>query len=274
MRDHSYLLCIRELLWQEALARRAEKWLDDTRRRQAACRKTAAARAASVGAGLLLQKAVADYQRAAGVGDSGARGRLLQQPEASSQAAYSLAPGHCPVQHLSVSQLLWELEAGQLEPFPLSYTYGPCGKPYLEGIPLFFSLSHSGEYVLCAVSEKDIGADIQKMQPVDYGKLAGRFYAREECSLLEQCATNEEGQVLFYRLWARKESLGKLTGQGVAGVLDKPVWPEGAWERQVAAYGARAEGKPDEGGPEGIYIWQDLPCPLGYQAAICRQTGL
>ena len=27
------------------------------------------------------------------------------------------------------------------------------GKPYLQGLPVHFSLSHSGEFVLCAISE-------------------------------------------------------------------------------------------------------------------------
>ena len=37
--------------------------------------------------------------------------------------------------------------------------YNEYGKPYLESGGLFFNLSHSGEYVACAISDKEIGID-------------------------------------------------------------------------------------------------------------------
>ena len=42
--------------------------------------------------------------------------------------------------------------------------YGVHGKPYLENVPFYFNISHSGEYVICAYDDKPVGADIQLMK--------------------------------------------------------------------------------------------------------------
>ena len=55
-----------------------------------------------------------------------------------------------------------------LRPFGLreqdaEITLGAHGKPYLAGRDdLFFSLSHSGSIALCAVSDRELGADVQE----------------------------------------------------------------------------------------------------------------
>ena len=105
----------------------------------------------------------------------------------------------------------------------LRYHYGKAGKPYWDGIPLFFSLSHSGDLVGLAVSEQEIGLDVQKVTGADWKKLAERFFAEEEQKELEKlCETSEElGRKEFFRLWCQKESYGKLTGEGVLPYLRK-----------------------------------------------------
>ena len=107
----------------------------------------------------------------------------------------------------------------------LRYRYGKDGKPYWDGIPLFFSLSHSGDLVALAVSEQEIGLDVQEMTGADWKKLAKRFFADEEQEeLWRLCEPSEEsGQREFFRLWSRKESYGKLTGEGVLPYLQKRV---------------------------------------------------
>ena len=44
-----------------------------------------------------------------------------------------------------------------------SLKYGENGKPYLAGRSLFFNLSHSENTVICAVSEREIGVDAEKV---------------------------------------------------------------------------------------------------------------
>jgi 4'-phosphopantetheinyl transferase len=52
------------------------------------------------------------------------------------------------------------------------------GKPYLKEYPNFnFNISHSGEYVLCAVDDKSIGIDVEEEgKHIDYEEIAKNFF--------------------------------------------------------------------------------------------------
>lgn len=102
----------------------------------------------------------------------------------------------------------------------LQYRYGAQGKPYLVDYPqLSFSLSHSGSLVACAVSEQEIGLDVQEYVKVKKG-LAERFFTKEECALLHEQTDTKAYEKLFFRLWSIKESYMKLTGLGMKKGLD------------------------------------------------------
>lgn len=217
-----YLLNIEELIQGDADLR-ADSMLhkvDEARREKVLSAKTDQGKAAELGAGLLLQKAVQDWKK--------------DKPEQSLR-----------IRSYTVSDLSSELT----EPFHLTYRYGDKGKPYFENIPLFFSLSHSGEYVLCAVSRQEVGADIQRIQSADVLKLANRFFSEPECRALERCESDREQQGLFFGLWSRKEAYGKLTGEGVTAVLGKDVQSADA-KRDVE--------------------WIDVSPPEGYALAVCH----
>lgn len=94
---------------------------------------------------------------------------------------------------------------------------GEEGKPYLRDYPdVSFSLSHSGDYVLCAVSEDCVGADIQKKEPLK-ADIASRFYSDAERKLI---ACSEDSLTAFYHIWVLKESYVKYTGKGLSEGLD------------------------------------------------------
>lgn len=102
-------------------------------------------------------------------------------------------------------------------PLSLSYTYGENGKPYLKNIPnTYFSLSHSGDYVICAISDEEIGADIQEHRKVKED-IATRFFSEEDKILLNKEKNNND---LFYQMWAVKEAHMKLTGLGMRQGMD------------------------------------------------------
>ena len=88
------------------------------------------------------------------------------------------------------------------------------GKPVLRGFPdLHFSLSHSGNAVLCALDRHPVGADIEMIRRRNLEHLLSVFSDRERASI-EQAASPE---LCFTRLWTRKESYLKLTGEGLTG---------------------------------------------------------
>ena len=109
---------------------------------------------------------------------------------------------------------------------PLEISRGEGGKPRIAGGPEF-SLSHSGERVLCALSDEAVGADIQQLRPYDPA-LVRRFFTAEEGAWLEE---QRERDLAFSLLWSLKESYVKLLGSGIAGAhLDSftvEVLPDG-----------------------------------------------
>lgn len=102
------------------------------------------------------------------------------------------------------------------EPLSLTYTYGENGKPYLRDFPsVFFSLSHSGQYVLCAVSDGEVGADIQR-HCGEKKSVAERFFSQEDREAIQEGARRGRSpEEMFYRIWAVKEAYLKLTGEGL-----------------------------------------------------------
>ena len=99
---------------------------------------------------------------------------------------------------------------------PLELSEGLYGKPFLPKAPEFrFNLSHSGDMVLCAVSDRDVGCDIEEMTHVSL-KMAERFFYREEYQRILSCPTEEEQREMFFRLWTLKESFVKASGEGLA----------------------------------------------------------
>lgn len=89
---------------------------------------------------------------------------------------------------------------------------GTHGKPEVNG--LYFNLSHSGDYVVCAVSDQSpVGCDLELIKEVD-SRVAERFFSlkeREYLALVPQENYDEE----FLRLWTMKESYVKMTGEGM-----------------------------------------------------------
>ncbi len=218
----------------EALLARAFLCVDEERREKARRMRPGRARAASLGAGLLLQAAVRKVIGAAGVEAPAGRHRaafdMAEEPEEREQESDEQEPGdgnpgaaegEGKIERNSVNKLLEFLE--NKPPIPLAYRYGENGKPYFRELPFYFNLSHSGDYVFCAVSTEEMGADIQQHCGKDIEKLARRFFSGREAAALEQAGADRKG--LFYRLWARKEAYGKLTGKGVVWALGVDFLP-------------------------------------------------
>ena len=104
--------------------------------------------------------------------------------------------------------------------FPLHIEATKSGKPYLIEPPLFFNLSHSSDYVACAIADFEIGLDIQNIRPVSM-PLARRFFSKEE---LRKLQASEHPDKVFTLLWSLRESYWKATGRGIAGDMNVAVY--------------------------------------------------
>ena len=94
-----------------------------------------------------------------------------------------------------------------------------AGRVFIEGFaddePPFYSVSHTGgaEDGIAAVAVAEtypIGLDIQQIDPaVNWRRIAERRFPAEEWALLS-AMPDEEGRMLFFTLWAIKESFVKM----------------------------------------------------------------
>ncbi len=97
---------------------------------------------------------------------------------------------------------------------------GANEKPYLaDGEGLFFNLSHSGTKVLCALSDGEIGCDVEQVLE-SRARVAQRYFHPLEIQALNQCKNPQAQMALFYKLWTLKESFLKVTGLGFQLPLD------------------------------------------------------
>ena len=85
-------------------------------------------------------------------------------------------------------------------------------KPYFPGGP-HFNLSHSGHYVVMAVSDCPVGIDIEQIHPVKDSLI--NILNTDEKAFVHK---HKEPYRAFFHLWTRKESLMKCTGEGIAAI--------------------------------------------------------
>lgn len=98
----------------------------------------------------------------------------------------------------------------------LRFSYTDRGKPLCPETGLHFSLSHSGFFVACAVSSREIGADIEALRPIRPA-LAKRVCTPEELRYISP--GGEFDSARFLAVWTAKEAYCKYTGQGIAADL-------------------------------------------------------
>lgn len=115
------------------------------------------------------------------------------------------------------------------------------GKPFIPGLPdIHFNLSHSGDYMACAFSDREVGLDLQEhSRPhTSLVRIAKRFFsAREYEAILAlppehssvgpghpKSAADFDNSArrlsLFYKLWTIKEAYLKYLGCGLRGGMN------------------------------------------------------
>ncbi len=94
------------------------------------------------------------------------------------------------------------------------------GKPCVEDCPYHFNLSHSGDYLLLAVGDTPVGADIEKITKIR-PKTVEKYFSPSE-----QDQVKKNGTKVFFELWCNKESYIKYTGEGIKGLSRNLVYPQ------------------------------------------------
>jgi 4'-phosphopantetheinyl transferase len=96
--------------------------------------------------------------------------------------------------------------------------YSNKGKPFLmDREDVRFNVSHSGNWVVVALSDRRVGIDIEEIKPAKI-KIAKRFFTDSEYSdLVSREKSDQPGY--FFELWTCKESYLKALGKGLTKSL-------------------------------------------------------
>lgn len=98
------------------------------------------------------------------------------------------------------------------------FKYNKFGKPYFEsGSSYYFNLAHSGDWLVCAWSSKEVGIDIEQVTPDNFDMdVVRHFFSQGEYQKINSQKNKNNQICLFYEYWTLKESYLKLLGKGLS----------------------------------------------------------
>ena len=147
-----------------------------------------------------------------------------------------------------------------------SFTQAESGKVLLadaEELMIDFNLSHSGDKVMCAISDCTVGCDVEAVK--ENTKVAKRFFTAKEAELAQGNAE------MFTRIWTLKESFIKATGEGLSRPLDSF---EICFEEAESGI-LKVSGVTGDGIETGTFSLYEIDCNDGYRYSVCvKGTGL
>lgn len=95
----------------------------------------------------------------------------------------------------------------------IRFRTGKTGKPYAENVKVEFSISHSGNIAVCAISDKPVGIDIECIKDININVAKRLFTHDEQNYVFEKWALAKQR---FFEVWTRKEAYVKMLGKGVS----------------------------------------------------------
>lgn len=130
----------------------------------------------------------------------------------------------------------------------LSVAENAFGKPAFDAaLGIHFSLSHAGERVMAAVSDAEVGCDVERIVTIDGGMLNAGLTDAERMHLAALSSADRDHG--FVCLWVRKESYVKAVGKGA----------------EIGFSTFSALGTP----PSPGWIWRDFDFADGYLGCVC-----
>jgi 4'-phosphopantetheinyl transferase len=97
-------------------------------------------------------------------------------------------------------------------PLDIDISLGIQGKPQVAGLE--FNLSHSGDFVAYAISDRPVGIDIEQVRAMDLSGIVQRFFAPSEFIAWQKLSPTEQ-ELAFFRTWTVKEAYLKAIGTGL-----------------------------------------------------------
>lgn len=146
-----------------------------------------------------------------------------------------------------------------LDPMHIEIIRNAYGKPFLKDHDnLHFNVSHSGHWIVCAVSQDPVGIDVEKMEAIDMD-IAKRYFHENEFNALLHCDPSVR-LPRFFDLWTLKESYIKAVGKGLHLPLDS---------FSMELQGGEWEWAPVVGENGETYYFKQYAVEEGYKLSVC-----
>ena len=99
-----------------------------------------------------------------------------------------------------------------LEPSEVNIKNKRNGKPFADGLDIHFSISHSAQMAICAISDVPVGVDIEKIRSAP-SSVVERCFTEDEKAYLDSKEKDRDKR--FFEIWTKKEAYVKMTGRGI-----------------------------------------------------------
>lgn len=99
----------------------------------------------------------------------------------------------------------------------LDYYINEYGKPYLKNNNLYFNISHSFDYVITAISDKEIGIDIEKVRKTPLN-IINHIATEKEKEYILSSENNIEERI--FKIYTLKEAYFKMLGTNLNHILE------------------------------------------------------
>lgn len=106
-------------------------------------------------------------------------------------------------------------ELCDIAPEEIKFDRTENGKPFAINADVFFSISHCNDMVVCAISKKPIGIDIEFLRDIELN--VTRFACTEkDNAFIFETQNIDEQRKRFFKLWTAKEAFLKCYGKGIS----------------------------------------------------------
>lgn len=99
----------------------------------------------------------------------------------------------------------------------LDYYINNYGKPYIKNSYLYFNISHSFDYIITAISQKEIGIDIEKIRKTLLNTI-NHFATENEKKYILSSKNNIEERI--FKIYTLKEAYFKMIGSNLNNILN------------------------------------------------------
>ena len=94
----------------------------------------------------------------------------------------------------------------------INYIYNEEGKPYIKDYNLYFNISHSHDYVITVISNKEIGVDIEKIRKTNIS-IINRICTNKEKEYV--LSSNIDIEKRLFEIFTLKEAYIKCLGNKI-----------------------------------------------------------